>query len=463
LAGAQDPWFVLGYALLLDVGAAFAARARRWPWPEALAVAGTIILYVSQTPSPPDLRWLFTSFVILYYGLFRESGTAAVAAAAQTIAGVAAIELWTPSAEALWIPLAMEVAGLAIADRRGWPSQVAASFAGFWLAYAAWAAQVSEPRPVAMPLAFCTASYLLFLAWPVWRAERRRLPLRLLDLLLVALNAGLYFGTCYFLLAPGFGPWEGLFAVAVAVVQMASARLLWRYDARGSMLAAAAAWVLLVLAAPIQFAGYRITIAWALEGAAVAWLGVRMRDARASFAAFAVFLLVIARLGWIDSRMFPNPAAVPLVMNARFLTFAVSAAALWACAWWIRQGPMAFAAYAGGHAVMLWGLSLEAVGWAARTSSPDNFVSAASMSISVLAGAYAVLLVAGGAARRSAITRMLGVGLIGLVILKLYLYDVWLLGQFYRMAAFAILGVLLLVMSYLYSRFRGSIENLWRS
>jgi uncharacterized membrane protein len=124
---------------------------------------------------------------------------------------------------------------------------------------------------------------------------------------------------------------------------------------------------------------------------------------------------------------------------------------------------MAFAAYAGGHAVMLWGLSLEAVGWAARTSSPDNFVSAASMSISVLAGAYAVLLVAGGAARRSAITRMLGVGLIGLVILKLYLYDVWLLGQFYRMAAFAILGVLLLVMSYLYSRFRGSIENLWRS
>jgi uncharacterized membrane protein len=45
---------------------------------------------------------------------------------------------------------------------------------------------------------------------------------------------------------------------------------------------------------------------------------------------------------------------------------------------------------------------------------------------------------------------------------KLYLYDVWLLGQFYRMAAFAILGVLLLAMSYLYSRFRGSIQNWWR-
>jgi len=38
------------------------------------------------------------------------------------------------------------------------------------------------------------------------------------------------------------------------------------------------------------------------------------------------------------------------------------------------------------------------------------------------------------------------------VVVKLYLYDVWLLGGFYRMAAFAILGVMLLVMSYLYSR-----------
>jgi uncharacterized membrane protein len=85
-----------------------------------------------------------------------------------------------------------------------------------------------------------------------------------------------------------------------------------------------------------------------------------------------------------------------------------------------------------------------------------------STSISVLAAAYAVLLVAAGVARRHAVTRVAGIVLIGLVVLKLYLYDVWLLGQFYRMSAFAILGVLLLAMSYLYSRFRGSLGNWWR-
>ena len=70
----------------------------------------------------------------------------------------------------------------------------------------------------------------------------------------------------------------------------------------------------------------------------------------------------------------------------------------------------------------------------------------------MIAAAYAVLLVAGGAGWKHAGSRLMGMGLIGLVVLKLYLYDVWLLGPFYRMAAFAILGVMLLVMSYVYSR-----------
>jgi uncharacterized membrane protein len=152
--------------------------------------------------------------------------------------------------------------------------------------------------------------------------------------------------------------------------------------------------------------------------------------------------------------MYANASSYAAVLNARFLAFAVAAAALWASAWWIRQGKPALASYAVGHAVMLWGLCLEAVGWAARTADATNFRSVASASISVLAGVYALLLVGGGAAGKSAVTRMLGISLIGIVVLKLYLYDIWLLGQFYRMAAFAILGVVLLAVSYVYSRRR---------
>jgi uncharacterized membrane protein len=75
---------------------------------------------------------------------------------------------------------------------------------------------------------------------------------------------------------------------------------------------------------------------------------------------------------------------------------------------------------------------------------------------------YAVLLVVIGVSYRSVLDRILGLGLIGLVVVKLYLYDVWEAGRLFRMAAFIALGVLLLLTSYLYSRFRPMIENWWK-
>ena len=115
--------------------------------------------------------------------------------------------------------------------------------------------------------------------------------------------------------------------------------------------------------------------------------------------------------------------------------------------------------YGAGHFVLLWGLGLEVTGWAARTAAPENLRSVESASISILIAGYAVALAAAGMATRTLVNRVFGLGLIGIVVAKLYLYDVWLLRLIYRVTAFAALGGLLLVMSFLYSRYRGSIES----
>ncbi len=464
LGSERDPWFVLAYVLLLDLGAAAAARARRWPWLEALAITGTAVVYLTQltTPATAGPRTAYTLFVCLYYLLFAASDLQGAAVAVQLLAALALVPVWAPSAGILMGALAIAAAGLAVADWRGWPGQVTASFAGFWAAYLSWRLQDGAVEPLGWLLPVLSASFLLYLGWPVWRAARRQ-PLRLQELAVVAMNAALYFGTCYGLLETRYAGYEGLFAIAVAAVVMGTARWLWDNDARGALLAAGIAWVLLVLAVPIQFAGYRVTVAWALESAAVCWIGVRAGDLRTLYASAAVFLLVLVRLAAVDSAMYSNPGTYVEFFNARFLTFAVAAASFWAAAWWTRRGSYAFGTYVAGHAVLLWALCLEAVGWAGRTAAPADARSVASTTISVILAAYAVMLVAAGIFRQDALTRILGAGLIGFVVLKLYLYDVWLLGQFYRMAAFAILGVLLLVMSYFYSRLRGSVENWWRT
>jgi len=163
----------------------------------------------------------------------------------------------------------------------------------------------------------------------------------------------------------------------------------------------------------------------------------------------------------VDAWMYSSPASYDLIGNARFLTFLIAAASFGAAAYWTRAGWEALVLYLGGHYVMLWGLGLEALGWVARNASPENLRSAQSAAVSILLACYAVLLVGAGVMYGSALNRILGLGLIGVVVAKLYLYDVWLLVRIYRIAAFGVLGALLLLTSYVYSRNRASIENWW--
>jgi hypothetical protein len=454
----RAPWFVLGYALLLTLGARWLAN--RWPYLQILGLAGAAALYASQwaNPIPTDQRFLYTFFALAFYGVFVTGPLTGVALIAQLLAPLLVAGISEPDLVALLPAVAVAAAGLVAADRRGSSWFVTASFAGWWLAYAAWWDGARRLHAESGPLAFQTVAFAAFLAWPLVRRLARDLPLRRTELLLMAANAILYFGTAYALLERNYGALEGFFAVAVATAQMGVAAALWARDRRAALLSAGAAWALLVLAAPIQFSGYRVTMAWALEGAALAWIGDRARDSRISTVSLFVYLLVLARLVGEDSWMFAR-VDYALLFNARFFTFAVAAASFFAAAFWMRERWRAASAYIGGHFVLVWALCLEASAWVARNASLPNLQSAQNTAISILLALYAVAMVAGGVVARSAITRIIGIGLIGFVVVKLYLYDVWALRPFYRVIAFAALGVAMLATASLYSRYRDKIGS----
>jgi uncharacterized membrane protein len=120
-------------------------------------------------------------------------------------------------------------------------------------------------------------------------------------------------------------------------------------------------------------------------------------------------------------------------------------------------------AYIAGHAVLLFGLSLEIGGWVVRNLVPENQSGVQIIAISVMLTIYAVILVVIGVKTQAAIHRMLGLALVVLVVAKLYLVDVWVLGRLFRITAFLALGVLLLALSYLYSRLRPVLKRLLRA
>jgi hypothetical protein len=76
------------------------------------------------------------------------------------------------------------------------------------------------------------------------------------------------------------------------------------------------------------------------------------------------------------------------------------------------------------------------------------------LSLSVLWLMYAIVLMGVGLWRRTRWMRFGSIGLFGFIILKIFIYDLSFLQGLYRSVSFAVLGLILLGVSYLYSRYR---------
>jgi uncharacterized membrane protein len=470
--GEDRPWFLLSYLLLLNVAALLLARAREWRSLEILSFVATAIIYGAWflQQFKPEKQFVATFFTLIYYALFSEVQVQPIFLLAQILATAAISQTW-PDSPGVYLFLTLTVAfgGLVVADMRRVRVALGVSFGAFWTFYGLWFSSLHSPWPVGALFSGTTCAFLLFFAWAPWRLIYRQQPARAQDLTILALNGAAYFGASYALLNASYHAWMGLFAVAIAGLHVALAGWLRREraarqaDQQPALLSLGVALTLLTLAAPIQFTAYRITMAWSLEFLALSWIALRTRHRLLGFGAVVVSALVWVRLLTIDSWIYSDPASYTPIWNARFLTFLIAAVCSWLAAYWSKPNPGALIEYIAGHVIMLWVLSLEDLGWAVRTSTPQNLLSVETVSISILFAIYAVLLISIGVATRTAINRIAGLGLMGFVVVKLYLFDVWQLGRVYRISAFVALGVLLLGTSFLYSHFRALIESWWKN
>src|SRR5258708_19179151 len=207
----------------------------------------------------------------------------------------------------------------------------------FWALYASWYNSFPGEPALGTTLAFLTLAFLLFFAWPPWRILIRKAELQVPELLVLSLNAVAFFGAAYKLLTVDYHAYLGLFTVALGGLYVSLGLELWRQspparrDSRPVLLALVVALTLITLAAPIQFTAYRITLGWAVEAAALTWIGKRARSERMVWAALCIFALVVLRLWLIDSWIYATPDYTTL-WNTRFLTFLVAAVLLWAAA-----------------------------------------------------------------------------------------------------------------------------------
>lgn len=228
---------------------------------------------------------------------------------------------------------------LALAYYKRWGSLNYAAFAATSLMFAAWMLEWYAPEKLWLTLFFLTLFFLLFSLLGVLHNILMKRRAAWLDISLIAINAALYFGTSYSLLeAAGYGFTLGSFAVLMSGFYLLLFYVAWVRHREDQLLVLAylnAGLIFFTLALAIQLDQHWVTIGWALEGAALVWMGLRTKTVAPRRAALLIFAVAVMHWFGVDARAVtygPGNGFVPL-LNSRAVSGAVLTAALTAAGW----------------------------------------------------------------------------------------------------------------------------------
>ncbi len=107
------------------------------------------------------------------------------------------------------------------------------------------------------------------------------------------------------------------------------------------------------------------------------------------------------------------------------------------------------------HVIVIWVLSSELLHWLDIAESKNTY----KLGLSLLWGSYSLGLIAFGIWKRKQIIRIVAFALFGFTLVKLFFYDIASLSTISKTLAMVILGILLLIISFLYNKYKHLINE----
>ena len=485
---ALPPWPMLGALFALDAAIAAAALyARRaellaaalglsqlvliaWtatvtisPWPTVAMTAGalvaaigvaTLVLSSSRVAEP---RWRIDFFAAAGIPLLLGQLLLIVGSTCQGSPGAATLAL---------LHVLFIVCLLVLSTVRQWHmvDVVACAQASVaMLLYMGPAASWQQALILATPI------YLVFLASPLVLGRRVGKDLSP-HLAAVIASATFFLVARVSLTAGGYGSVIGLLPVVQAAllgVLLAALLKLEPPDDRtlGRLaLVAAAVLALITVAIPLQLDKAWLTVGWALEAAALAWLFQRIPHRGLFWWAVALLAAVFVRLVLNPEVLVYQARSEVRIVNWYLYTYLTSAAAMFAASWlfskvrdeisgWLTGSRLAAV---GGTVLLFVLMNIEIADFFAtgdRISFNLSAGLAQNLTYTLGWASFAVALLAGGIVLRSHEARLSAILLLTVALLKGFLSDVSRLPGLYRVMSFAGLAVCLALVAVVLQRF----------
>ncbi len=279
---------------------------------------------------------------------FRGSQQVAWAAGAALFVGelslIAAVDAGTMPA--FPVLLAAHVVNLcvllALTAGHRWPFVAVGAVVPAWVAVLQW--QARGDLTIAWPklLALSAALYAVFAAYPFVLGRRVR-DSRDPYLAAVLASAMFFFGARAAFVAGGLDWMIGVMPVVEGAVLALLLRSLLSLEPRGQRdlgrlaLVAGAALAFVTVAIPLQLKQQWITIGWALEGAALAWLYRRIPHRGLFYSGVALLGAVFVRLALNPEVLVYEPRGSLRIFNWYLYAYLLCAAAMFVAGWWLSK------------------------------------------------------------------------------------------------------------------------------
>ena len=478
LQSAVPPWPLFGAMAVITLAFSVAALAARNPAIHAASVVMTAVILVTWravTQSAGHAQTAIGAFGVLtlfalgWIAVMRRSPRFAAITAAAVIT-ISELNLVLMAGSPLPAPFSITIAAhviafvllLALATR--YLAQPAASLMSILAALAAGSILLHDNPAGRDILIHVGAIYLPFALYPFVLGARAR---ESRDPYLAALIAGAW---CFMFARVGMSraglDWMvGVVPVLIGAITTLHLSLLLRIQPKGERdlgrlaLVAGAALAFLTVAIPLQLKQQWITIGWALEGAAVAWLFTRIKHRGLLFASIALLGAVFVRLA-VNPEVFRyEPRGDTRILNWYLYTYVIAAAAMGLAAWWLAKTddhladnlPRPRHFLPAGAAVLLFVLlNIEIADY--YSTGPEILFRFGSniqqdLTYTIAWLLFGIAMLVAGIVAKAKPARVASVALIAVTTFKCFLYDLSSLGGLYRVGAFVGLAVSLALVS----------------
>lgn len=490
---AVPPWPLLGVLAVLDLAAAVVALAARRGALLGAAVVGSAPVLMALTVTAGAAPWprvaslagvgvgaLALAFLVLSRrvvpvaeGRQRDLFVAAGGVAVLLAQGVCILASTRPGAPGYGFLLvtmgALTAALLALAGWREWHGLAVVGTLPAFVGVAVWAA--AQGPPWHQRLLFAAVPYLLFALYPLLLGRRAR-DARLPWVVAVAASALAFLVARPAIVAGGHGDVIGLLPVVLGLALAGLLGWLLRLEPGGDRdqgrlaLVAGAALAFVTVAIPLQVDRQWITVGWALEGAALAWLHTRIRHRGLLWTSVGLLVVVFVRLTLNPAVLSYHPRGELPILNWYLYTYLLASVAMYIAATFCRRGGAVLherlprpdrALPVLGTVLLFLLLNIEIADFFATgptlTFRWSGAPLAQDLSYTLGWALFAIGLLVVGVAARSRAARAASVALLAATALKAFLHDLARLGGLYRVASFVGLAVCLALVALALQRF----------